>query len=326
MNDLSTCIEPARKRGHNVERRGHFNVAKRPRACLAVELCAIALSSLLLGCSSSGHQPDSAAPPDSGPTDVPADLAQADLAPADLALPDLSPDQRRPDLKSWPDFGPTRPYQNIEHLTEGALKTALYNLVKSHSALSYEKAREAIFTIAGGGVDVVGGLIEGIYTGVTAAPDGTTAPGTFNTEHSWPKSEGASKAPAVSDLNHLFACDSSANSYRGNLPYGNTQCVSAGGCSWSVGGSAIGPVAGGAGKVIMVRPGRRGDIARAHFYFSVRYQLPIPLAEEKWLREWNLTDAPDQREITRAKAIEGIQKKRNPFVERPDFVQQISDF
>lgn len=295
--------------------------AKCLRASLVVKLCAISLSTLLLCCSSDALQPDSAAPRDSAARDSTPDVP-ADLAPSDLPRPD----QRSPDLKSWPDLGPNRPYQNIEHLTDGALKTALYNLVTNHSSLGYDAAKGAIFTIAGGGIDVVGGVIECIYTGITAAPDGTTAPGTFNTEHSWPKSEGADKEPATSDLNHLFPSDSSANSYRGNLPYGDTSCVSAGSCSWSIGGSAIGPVVGGADKVFMVRPSRRGDIARAHFYFSVRYQLSIPQAEEKWLRIWNLTDAPDQREIDRAGAIEGVQNKRNPFVDRPDFVEQIGDF
>ena len=132
--------------------------------------------------------------------------------------------------------------------------------------------------------------------------------------------------PAKSDLNHLFPCDGSANSYRGSLPFGDTHCAASGSCSWSVGGSTIGPVIGGSSKVFMVRPKRRGDIARAHFYFAVRYSKAIPASEEKWLRQWNLTDFPDDRERDRAAAIDSLQSRRNPFVARPDFVELISDF
>jgi endonuclease I len=227
---------------------------------------------------------------------------------------------------TWPDLPHDRPHTGIEHLRDGALRTALYDLVKNHTALGYDNAREAIFTVAGGGVDVINGQVECVYTGGKVPADGTTAPGGFNTEHSWPKSDGADKEPAKSDLNHLFPTNASANSHRGSLPYGGTDCATTGSCTWSVGGSMIGPVLGGIGKVFQVRPERQGDIARAHFYISVRYSMAIPALEEKWLRVWNFNDPPSQLERDRASAIEALQTKRNPFVDRPDFVDFISDF
>ena len=75
-----------------------------------------------------------------------------------------------------------------------------------------------------------------------------------------------------------------------------------------------------------VRPERRGDIARAHFYFSVRYLKPISSVEEPTLREWNKSDPPDERERARNDAIEALQRNRNPFIDRPDLVDQIDDF
>jgi endonuclease I len=226
----------------------------------------------------------------------------------------------------WPDLADDRPLKGIEHLGDGELKSALYDLVKNHKSLGYDTAKKAIFTVAGGGVDIVGGVIECIYTGLTTPPDGTAGPGTLNAEHTWPQSEGADKEPARSDLNHIFPSDNSANSYRGSLPYGETDCAATSSCSFSVGGSVIGPVVGGSAKVFSVRPERRGEIARAHFYFSVRYGLAIPDSEEKWLRGWNQADLPDPRERDRAAAIEALQLKRNPFVDRPDFVDKIADF
>jgi hypothetical protein len=279
------------------------------------------LAAALLGCSS--------------PAQAPVDLTAADLAPRDLATgvdahssPEAAPPDRAPPdrARPWPDLADDRPLKALESLSDGALKAALLGLVKNHKSLGYDSAKKAIFTVAGGGVDIVGGVIECLYTGLTVPPDGTMGPGTLNAEHTWPQSEGADTEPARSDLNHIFPADNSANSYRGSLPFGESDCVAASSCSWSVGGSWIGPAIGGGGKVFSVRPERRGDVARAHFYFAVRYQLPIPASEESWLRLWNQADPPDARERDRAAAIEKLQLKRNPFVDRPDFVDKIADF
>jgi endonuclease I len=271
---------------------------------------------LLIACPQDPTDPDASISDHAVPVDSRPDTPDAPRP--DVRVPDLWP--------SWPDLSDSRPHKGIEHLRDDALKNALLALVKDHTALGYNKAREAVFTVAGGGVDVVGGLIECVYTGKQVPADGTTAPGGFNTEHSWPKSDGADAEPAKSDLNHLFPSDASANSHRGSLPFGVTDCATHGSCTWSVGGSMIGPLVGGGGKVFMVRPAMQGDIARAHFYFSVRYGLSIPAAEELWLRLWNVADLPDARERDRAAAIEGLQSRRNPFVDRPDFVEQIGDF
>ncbi len=48
--------------------------------------------------------------------------------------------------------------------------------------------------------------------------------------------------------------------------------------------------------------------------------------QEAALRAWNDSDPPDALEQARNDAIEGYQKNRNPFVDRPDFVAKISDF
>jgi len=87
----------------------------------------------------------------------------------------------------------------------------------------------------------------------------------------------------------------------------------------------------------------KGDVARALFYFAVRYKDKsinqsqsymtgpgdtnhIPPYEEKYLREWHLQDPVSYDEIQRNNAIQGIQNNRNPFIDRPDLVQRISDF
>ena len=100
------------------------------------------------------------------------------------------------------------------------------------------------------------------------------------------------------------------------------------------------------GKTVFdVRPERRGDIARSHFYMVLRYKYSseVPIddnsnqlgcdsdgcirdSEEEVLRQWNIEDPVDEREIERNERIFEIQGNRNPFVDRPDFISKISDF
>ena len=70
----------------------------------------------------------------------------------------------------------------------------------------------------------------------------------------------------------------------------------------------------------------RGNIARALFYFSMHYNLPISKAEETILREWNKNDPVDANEIRRHEGIAKYQKVRNPFVDHPELADRVSDF
>jgi len=218
----------------------------------------------------------------------------------------------------------TQRYTSVTGLQDQALISGLNALIQ-HPGLDYGVARVAMF----GTIHLnANGVTEGVYTGRTVTPDGTTTPGDFNTEHSWPQSDGAGSLPARSDLHHLFPTQSMANSQRSNLAYGWTDCGMSGNpaCDWSEAGSERGIVRGGSSTVFEVRPVSRGDIARAHFYFAVRYNMAIPAAEEQTLREWHCSDPPDAFERTRNARIETAQGNRNPFVDRPDFVDLISDF
>ncbi len=210
---------------------------------------------------------------------------------------------------------------SVDGLTGAALEAALRDLVDGHHALSYNGARDVIFT----SLDVVNGMIECIYTGRLVAEDGSRTPGGFNTEHSWPQSQGADSTPARSDMHHLFPTDSGANSRRSSLDFGDTACTGSS-CTWAVGGSELGPPPGGGTNVFEVRTKYRGDIARAHFYFAVRYGRDIGPSEEAVLRRWHAEDPPSQRERNRNDGIEAIQNNRNPFVDRPEFVDLIQSF
>jgi endonuclease I len=219
------------------------------------------------------------------------------------------------------------PYTALDGLRDDELKAALHDLVKDHTSLGYNGARAVMLKLP---TLNPGQPLECVYTGRLVQPDGTTTPGGFNTEHSWPQSMGADTEPAHSDLHHLFAVDETANSARASYPYGEVTCLDtegtdAGRCPFENGGSALGRTA--AGQVAFeVRQKTRGNIARAQFYFAVRYERPIPVPVETVLRKWDHEDPTDDEERLRNDNIEAHQHNRNPFVDRADFVDRISAF
>lgn len=221
-------------------------------------------------------------------------------------------------------------YADIERLTGDAFKSAIFDRIKNHRGLGYNTARKQMFARTAEGFQNEHGKLECVYTGREVDPTGSTAAGGFNTEHSWPQSMGAKNEPAKSDLHHLFPVDNRANSVRGNWPFGEPGCAAdttgtSGHCSFGEGGSYMGKDSNNR-NVFQVREEKRGDIARAHFYFAVRYNLHIPNTEEAVLRQWNDEDPVDAIELRRNAAIQALQNNRNPFVDRPDFVAKIADY
>jgi deoxyribonuclease I len=214
-------------------------------------------------------------------------------------------------------------YEPTVGLRDAPLKSALFEIVKDHRSLGYNKARGALLKVP----TLTPGIpLECVYSGRIVEPDGTTTPGDFNTEHSWPQSMGANSEPARSDLHHLFPVDARTNGARGNYPFGVVTCLhDETACNFENNGSALGRTAQGQ-LAFEVRPKKRGDIARAQFYFSVRYKRSIPPNVELVLREWDHEDPIDAEEQMRNDSIERQQNNRNPFVDRPDFTDRIADF
>jgi deoxyribonuclease I len=197
------------------------------------------------------------------------------------------------------------------------LLDTLYEQIRDHTSIGYRAARRELLA----GLDSHGGNVECVYTGALAAQS------VVNIEHSWPQSLGASTEPARSDLHHLFVTTQTANSRRSNYRFGNTQCHAEGSsCRWSDGGSYLGTGSDTGNRVFEVRNARRGDIARAHFYFATRYRTHIEEPEESTLRNWHEQDPVDTDERSRNDAIEAIQHNRNPYIDAPELVSQINDF
>lgn len=146
----------------------------------------------------------------------------------------------------------------------------------------------------------------------------------INTEHVWPQSKFSKKFPESEqkpNLHILLPVDSKVNSTRSNHPMGIVVKATTIPCNEArLGKNAQGQT--------VFEPGddTKGDVARALFYFSVRFKLPIDPVQEEAIREWHEHDPPDAFERNRNDAIFEIQKDRNPFIDKPELVEAIDDF
>lgn len=153
-------------------------------------------------------------------------------------------------------------------------------------------------------------------------PDNTV----INVEHTWPQSHFTRKFRGEmqkSDLHHLFPTDSQINAIRGNNMFGEVvkdlkqlKCPA----------SRYGIGTGGNKQVFEPPNDHKGNVARALFYFSMRYDVGISHLEEGILRKWNNEDPVDDEEIRRNHEIFKVQGNRNPFVDFPDLAERIADF
>lgn len=148
----------------------------------------------------------------------------------------------------------------------------------------------------------------------------------LNTEHTWPQSKFSgrfSKGLQKADMHHLFPTDNELNSIRGNYPFGEVahekrplKCPA----------SRFGKASSGASDVFEPPENHRGNVARALFYFSVRYEMPIDPRQEAALRKWSKEDPIDEEELLRNEEIHKMQGNRNPFIDFPGLEDAIHDF
>lgn len=148
----------------------------------------------------------------------------------------------------------------------------------------------------------------------------------INAEHTWPRSKfnsQFSKSFQLSDLHNLYPTDSSANSLRSNHPFGNVQYTSRQTCSMSKKGHRNSVDN---NDYFEVPNQHKGNAARSVFYFAIRYKIKLTDVEEATLRNWHFQDPPDQFEKFRNNKVADFQKNRNPFIDFPELVDQITDF
>ncbi|MDA9793407.1 endonuclease [Bacteriovoracaceae bacterium] len=211
-------------------------------------------------------------------------------------------------------------------------KQKIYEEITStHTPLtSYTTARKYLFGAIHLKQDERGHYVEDVYcaktirnnVGEMRIPDHNV----INCEHTWPQSRFSSAAPKSiqkSDLHHLYPTDSRANSSRGNSKFGelaNPESLS------NCGISSKGDIAGNGARGFEPPKEHKGNVARALFYFSIRYKIEIVDYEEMYLRQWNYEDPVDDAEMKRNNIVESVQGNRNPFIDDPSLMEMISDF
>lgn len=145
----------------------------------------------------------------------------------------------------------------------------------------------------------------------------------INCEHTWPQSKFSkqfSNAAQKSDLHHLYPTDMKANSTRSNNHFANVngRVVNSSCTDSKTGTEEI------SGMVAFEPPSEhKGNVARAMFYFSVRYKMPLNATERLYLEQWHLEDPVDEQERKRNEMIMEIQGNRNPFIDYPELVGRI---
>lgn len=204
-----------------------------------------------------------------------------------------------------------------------------------HTAIGYKAAR--VFLMGNYYLVKEGNqyAVRDVYCNAERGPEdfrsSPPSPGTIpnnsviNVEHTWPQSQFTRRFPddvQKSDLHHLFPTDSQLNAIRGNHPFGE---VSTDVIDLKCPESRFGIGTSGTDEVFEPPQNHRGNVARALFYFALRYDLSIDPQEERVLRKWNQEDPVDQDEMKRNVEIFKAQGNRNPFIDHPELADRLSD-
>ena len=208
----------------------------------------------------------------------------------------------------------------------------------AHKALTYKEARRIMFGKLHLKRNRRGYYVKDVYCRKVYGPNQknelNVGPGiipnsnVMNCEHTWPQSKfnpDYSNTQQKTDLHHLYPSNSRANSTRSNY---NFAIVNGDVLSSDCTASSIGSPVQNFFRDYYFEPPKshRGNVARAIFYFSVRYQHKINDDEEKTLRMWHKEDPVDKNELDRNTKIEFYQNNRNIFIDSPSLVDEIKDF
>lgn len=234
-------------------------------------------------------------------------------------------------------------YNGTEGLTGEALRSALFNIIGDHTAVSYS----SIWTYfqstdkrPDGKVwdmysDIPGGTPAYTYTFVADQCGNYSSEGDcYNREHSFPSSWFNDEAPMRTDLFHIYPTDGFVNGKRSNYPYGE---VGAG--TWtSTNGSKLGTCnfPGYSATVFEPIDEYKGDFARSYFYMITCYldkvpEWSSPMIEgddlTPWARlmllQWSEEDTVSEKEIDRNNTVYNFQQNRNPFIDHPEWAEAI---
>jgi endonuclease I len=210
-----------------------------------------------------------------------------------------------------------------------------------------ESSNPLLIEILGSGVDALRGesarfAIESL--GAELDELEATGRAELNCEHVVPQSWFDKQEPMRSDLHHLFACEWSCNSFRGNSPYFDFKdypddaeivverdgqfevLIDRQACGRRETDKKI------PGFEPAWRPGKAAA-ARAMLYFLLKYQNVLSGSEAVRMRDhvadllaWHAEVAPGEWEKHRNAEIQEIQGDRNPLIDFPGAAWQVDHF
>tara|TARA_R110000803_G_scaffold187128_7_gene249522 strand:+ start:5757 stop:6416 length:660 start_codon:yes stop_codon:yes gene_type:complete len=198
--------------------------------------------------------------------------------------------------------------------------------LESRNDVTYRQAREHLYKISRR-KGREGYYIKDVYCNKRVPfIKGIPSPSVMNTEHTWPQSKFSKNYPAIkqkNDLHHLYPVDSRANSSRSNHMFAEVLGgVANDNCYASKKGYALGTH-----QTAFEPPEEhKGNVARAMFYFSKKYNMRIGRVQEEYLREWHKSDPVDFTEERRNGLIEKFQGNRNQFIDDEGLVDLVEDF
>lgn len=203
--------------------------------------------------------------------------------------------------------------------------------LKNHRPLDdYSESRKIVMQEIHLKQDSRGYFIEDVYCHLTfrdISPRRMPSHTDINIEHTWPQSRfslRANRSFQKADLHHLYPTESRSNSIRGNHYF--SEVANDMGVGSNCYDSRFGYDTRTGQEVFEPPQDHKGNVARALFYFSIRYDITIPPHEEMYLRMWNYADPVDADEMKRNNVVQSFQGNRNPFIDDPEYADLISDF
>ncbi|MDD2798679.1 MAG: endonuclease [Bacteroidales bacterium] len=233
---------------------------------------------------------------------------------------------------------PANYYQNVDGKNKGALKTALYTIIKGHTDKGYDGLYTTYLTS-----DDISGKVWDMYStctwiqGQKKCGNYANVCDCYNREHSIPQSWFGSSSPMVSDAFHIYPTDGKVNGQRSNFPYG--ECSSGKTLAGGKGRLGSSSFSGYSGTVFEPDDEYKGDFARTYFYFATRYENimtsiggesfngTVYPALSTWSQslflKWSRQDPVSKKELDRNNAIYAIQHNRNPYIDYPELAEFI---
>ena len=238
-------------------------------------------------------------------------------------------------------------YNSANGLTGTALQSALHNIIKNHTVVSYASLMSTWFAMtdkkANGKVwdmysDIPGGTPPYEYSFVSGDQCGNYSGegDCYNREHTFPQSWFNGASPMYSDMFHMYPTDGYVNGRRSNYPHGKVGTATWTSQNGGKLGNCVSP--GYTGTVFEPRDEYKGDFARSYLYMATRYygedsgwdvtDMTTGSQLKSWaltqMLLWNVLDPVSPKEIARNDSIyKNIQHNRNPFIDHPEYAALI---